>query len=184
VNRLLAPAVADLQRAHPLVALELVGDPRDLSLSRREADIALRLARPPGREAAIRTRCVGRLDYAAYGPRRRPATALPWIGYESRMDHLPQARWLSAAIHRDGNGTALAVNDAEALVQAVRAGVGKSLLPCAIADREPGLRRLDAKPILTRELWLLVHADMRQLPRIAATIDWIEAALRRAGVSA
>lgn len=65
--------------------------------------------------------------------------------------------------------------DAETLFAAVRAGLGKSLLPCAVAEREPGVRRLDrAAPVLARELWLLVHSDLRRLARVAAVIGWIE----------
>ena len=54
------------------------------------------------------------------------------------MAHLPQARWIAA------RGEAIApvqVNDAEAVLQAVRAGLGKSLLPSFAADGD----RLDAE---------------------------------------
>jgi DNA-binding transcriptional LysR family regulator len=69
------------------------------------------------------------------------------------------------------------VNDAEALLEAVLAGLGRSLLPCVIADRDSRLRRLGArggKPELSRELWLLTHSDLRRLARIEAVVNWIE----------
>jgi len=49
------------------------------------------------------------------------------------------------------------VNDAEALLEAVIAGLGRSLLPCVIADGDPRLRRIGVKrrAALSRELWLL-----------------------------
>ena len=57
----------------------------------------------------------------------------------------------------------------------MQAGLGKSLLPCAVAERELGLRQLgDAPPVLSRDLWLLVHADLRRLERVTAVIAWIE----------
>jgi hypothetical protein len=41
------------------------------------------------------------------------------------------------------------------------------------------LRRLGgAAPVLSRELWLLVHADLRRLARVAAVIGWIERAVQ------
>ncbi len=178
VNRLLVPALPRLYAAHPLLRLELVAEPRNLSLTRREADIALRLARPQGGGTAVARR-IGRLDYAVFAPRRGDPDRLPWIAYEEGMDELPQAKWIAAAARAAPGPPALLVNDAETILAAVRSGLGKSLLPCAIAEREPGLRRLgDAAPALSRELWLLVHADLRPLARIAAVIGWLEDAVQ------
>jgi DNA-binding transcriptional LysR family regulator len=179
VNRLLIPAVPRLLRDAPLLQLELIAEPRDLSLTRREADIALRLARPRG-GGSVLARRIGRLDYAAFGPRRGDAGDMPWLSYDESMSGLPQARWVAAAARVPAMQAAVKVNDAEAILQAVRAGLGKSLLPCAIAAREAGLRRL-GPAVLSREIWLLVHAELRSLPRIAAVIDWLEQTLRAAG---
>lgn len=62
---------------------------------------------------------------------------------------------------------------AEAIAKAVRAGLGKSVLPCFTADRDPGLQRLSDKVVLARELWLLTHEALRHQPRIAAVVDWL-----------
>ena len=98
---------------------------------------------------------------------------MPWITYEEGLTHLPQARWIDAAAE-DEPRAPLAVNDAEPLLQAVLAGLGKSLLPCFVADREPRLRRLcSAAPVLSREVWLLTHNDLRRQARIAAVVDWL-----------
>lgn len=70
------------------------------------------------------------------------------------------------------------MNDSDVIVHAIRAGLGRSLLPRCIGDREPGLARLgERRPVLTRELWLLVHPELRHLTRIAAVITWIEVVL-------
>jgi DNA-binding transcriptional LysR family regulator len=180
MNRLLIPAAAALHAAHPRLHLEMIAEPRDLSLSKREADIALRLARPRGL-GTVRTRRIGRIEYAVYAARKRKPDRLPWIGYEEEMTGLPQAQWLTTALRRSSLPPPLAVNDAEGLLQAVRAGIGKSLLPCIVADREPGLRRIERAPVVSRELWLLVHADLRPLARIGAVVDWLERTFRDAG---
>jgi DNA-binding transcriptional LysR family regulator len=166
-NRLLIPAVPRLVARHPRLRLELIAEPRNLSLTRREADIALRLARPESGVAL--TRRIGRLAYAVYGPRRRKADALAWITYEEGLSHLPQARWIAAQTYETAP---LLLNDAEAIVQAVRAGLGKSLLPCFVGEREPGLKRL-SRVVLARDIWLMVHRDLRAQARIAAVIDWV-----------
>jgi len=169
-NRLLVPALPALNARHPRIRLELIAEPRNLSLTRREADLALRLSRPES-GAGLLTRRLGDLDYAVYGPRGKAGDRLAWITYEEGLGHLPQARWIA---RQAGAALApLAVSDAEALVHAIRAGLGKSLLPCLIADRERGLKRL-GEAVLQRELWLLAHREQRHHGRVAAVIAWIE----------
>lgn len=173
VNRFLLPAVPSLLRAHPQLRLELIAEPRDLSLTKREADVALRLARPRKELRAVARR-VGRLDYAVYGPKRKKADRLPWITYEDSMADLPQWRWIADRLGTEDGVSPVLVNDAEAILQGVKAGLGKSLLPIAVAERESGLIRLDqGAPVLSRELWLMVHPELRDLTRVRVVMDWL-----------
>ena len=181
VGHILVPAAQALLKRHPKLQLELVADPRDLSLTRRETDLALRLARPKTGGTRVLARRVGTLRYGVYAPAScsmRDAKILPWVTYDEAMAHLPQARWIVASAARSNQRiAAVRVNDAEALLEAVLAGLGRSLLPCVIADRDSRLRRLGAKggaPALSRELWLLTHSDMRRLGRIESVVKWIE----------
>jgi len=66
VNHLLVPAAPRLLARHPELQLELVAEARDLSLTRREADLALRLARPRSGGARVTARRVGMLRYEVY----------------------------------------------------------------------------------------------------------------------
>src|SRR5690242_3613016 len=102
VNRLLIPALPALARRHTQIRLELIAEPRNLSLTRREADLALRLARPES-GAGVLARRIGYLDYGVYVPRRKAIThRLPWITYEEGQGHLPQARWIATAAKEEG----------------------------------------------------------------------------------
>jgi DNA-binding transcriptional LysR family regulator len=176
-NRLLVPALPKLHTAYPLLQIELIAESRNLHLTRREADIAVRLARPEAGAALVRR--IGQLDYAVYGPRRRAAGDLPWITYEDGLSHLPQARWIAAQAQPRGPAP-LRVNDAEAILQAVRAGLGKSLLPCFVAEAAKGLKRIGgSKAVLSREIWLVVQRELRSQARIAAVVDWLGAVVRR-----
>lgn len=181
VNRLLIPAIADLQASHPMLRLELVAEPRNLSLTKREADLALRLGRPD-KEQRVIARRIGDLPFAVYGPSGKRRRSQQWIALDDAMAHLPNAAWLRRVIQQEGAGRPLlTVNDADTLLHSIRNGLGRSLLPCAIADRDPALARLSGKaPVLTRELWLLVHPDIRHLARIRAVADWLEQAVSRA----
>jgi len=181
VNRILLPAAPALLERHPGLQLELVAEARDVSLTRREADLALRLARPKTGGTRVIARRVGALRYDVYASARhsmRAARNLPWITYDDAMNHLPQARWIAATAARDNDEVAaLHVNDSEGMLAAVIAGLGRSLLPCVVADGDTRLRKLGARhgpAALTRELWLLAHSELRTLGRIEAVVDWIE----------
>jgi DNA-binding transcriptional LysR family regulator len=181
VGHILVPAAQTLFERHPKLQLELVADPRDLSLTRRETDLALRLARPKTGGTRVLACRVGTLRYGVYASAAcsmRDVKMLPWVNYDEAMAHLPQARWMAVTAARSNQRiAAVRVNDAEALLEAVLAGLGRSLLPCVIADRDSRLRRLgprDGAPVLSRELWLLTHSDLRRLGRIEAVVNWIE----------
>lgn len=66
VNRLLVPKLARLAEAAPMVTVEFVPEARDLSLTRREADLALRLARPAAGGTRVLARRIGSLAYDGY----------------------------------------------------------------------------------------------------------------------
>jgi len=173
VNRVLIPALSRLIRQHPDLRVELIAEPRVLSLTKREADVALRLARPRDEVRAF-ARKVGELSYAVYGPPGVEPKTLPWITYEDRMSELPQAEWIGRMVLREPSLLPhVLVNDAEGLVACVQAGLGKTLLPVAIGERTPCVARIgDHQNGLTRELWLLVHPDLRKLDRVRAVIKW------------
>lgn len=182
VNRLLVPAIGELQAAHPMLQLELIAEPRNLSLTKREADLALRLARPD-KEQKVIARRLGNLPFAVYGASGRRRRGEPWIALDDTiMGHLPNAVWIKRAIREENaSPPLLTANDADALLHMIGNGLGRSLLPCAIADRDPTVVRLSGKaPVLVRELWLLVHPDIRHLARINAVTTWIEQTVTRA----
>lgn len=182
VNRILVPTVGTLLDRHPNLRIEMVSDAQDLSLTRREADMALRLARPKTGGLRVKARRVGVLHYAPYSAAthgKPAASSLPWVTYDETMAHLPQARWMAAAIKKDAGQTAnLKVSDVEAAFEAVIAGHGQSMLPCAVADRDVRLRRMPPRmghqTPTTREVWLLIHSELSKLPRSQAVADWIE----------
>lgn len=167
INRLLIPNLSGLFRRYPALRVEALADSGNLSLTKREADIALRLARPDTGTAICRR--IGALGYSVYGPAGGDPDDLPWLTYENTFLDLPQARWIA----KHGGPTRLGVGDAESLIQAVRAGLGRTVLPDFMAGEDPRLVRLSDGSVLTREIWLLVHPELRALARISVTIDWL-----------
>jgi DNA-binding transcriptional LysR family regulator len=180
-NRLLVPAIGKLLERHPALQVELIPESRDLSLLRREADLAIRLARPSSGGANVKARRIGTLQYSVYAARSysvKAAARLPWITYDDSLAHLPQAKWMTkAASGKLDDIYRLRVHDAETAMESVLAGLGKTLLPTFIGAREPRLQRLapDVRsPLPLREIWLLAHADQTDLGRIVAVVSWLE----------
>lgn len=179
-NRLFAHRFHRLAARYPSLVVELIPDSRDFSLTRREADMAVRLARPSAGGLAVKASRIGNLAYAAYVSRDLPARrvgALAWVTYEDAMSHLPHARWMErAAQDLKADRSCLRVHDADTAWEAVAAGLGKTLLPVLAADGDPRLRRVDVpgdRPLPGREVWLLAHADQAALPRVAAVSQWV-----------
>jgi DNA-binding transcriptional LysR family regulator len=175
MNRILLPALPEFLQARPQLQLHLVSEPRNLDLGNREIDIAVRFARPE-QDYRLVARRIGELPYGVFGAVGSSTEKLPWVTYEESLSALPLARWLAEAVKQEPDlGPGLIVNDSDLAMNAVRVGLGRSLMPICVGDRDEGLLRLSgAEPVLTRELWLLVRSDLKHLARIKLVIEWIE----------
>lgn len=171
VERFLIPRLTEFHHRHPGIDLEVLSDPRSLSLAKREADVAVRLARPQAGELVTR-----RLAAMTYGVYMAPGgDTSAWVGFDDSYAHLPEARWL--ARHAAGARVVLRANALLAQLAAVRAGFGKAVLPRWIAEEEGGLVAVPPPaPPPVREAWLVVHPDLKDVPRVRALIDAVVAA--------
>jgi DNA-binding transcriptional LysR family regulator len=97
-NRLLVPAIGKLLDKHPALQLELIPDSGDLSLSRREADLAIRHARPSTGGASVKARRIGTLQYSVYAARSCSVKAT------ASVDHLRRLVGPSPASQMDCQG--------------------------------------------------------------------------------
>lgn len=172
----LADRLPRLRRNLQSVEFELVASHTLANLSRREADLLIREQVPD--LASIVTRRLGRVAYAVYGtpdlaiaqPSHDALRRLPWVGFDEEHGYMPGQGWVLDLL--DGARPALRVNNWLVLREAVRAGAGLAVLPCYLGDSDPALRRIG--PILdavTADQWLLVHRDLRTLPRVRAVMD-------------
>jgi DNA-binding transcriptional LysR family regulator len=178
--RIVTPALAALQVKHPGIVVELVPDMRSLSLSKREADIALRMTHFEGHEVAARR--VGALAMGFYAsPEWEARIEKEQVRLVTVLDdqsHLPEAKWLRDAFPDAAIG--FRSNSREVQFHAALAGAGVAALARYRADAEPGLVRLHSgRPDLVRDVWLGVHVDMRHMPRVMAVTDAVVEALRK-----
>jgi DNA-binding transcriptional LysR family regulator len=174
MTSLIAPSLTSLKRSNPELRIELAGEPRPVSLSRREADIALRMFRPSQKGLVARRLAV--FHFGLYGTReyvaRTAASERNYIGYDESLEHVPQQRWIAAVA--GARPFALRTNDMAPMLAAVRSGLGLGVLAHATARSDPALVQVKTpEPPPKRELWLLFHRDLGKSPAVRAVIDHI-----------
>ena len=173
-SHFIAPHLAALHRQWPGISLVLLGETRNANLMAHEADLAIRLSRPTA--STLATRPLGDLGYGLYATPEvlaQPEAEWEFIGYDERLRHVPQQRWLDA--YAGERRVILRCSDLAAIHQAALAGLGVAALPHFLgAPAETGtlLRRLPIDgPALHREIWLAIHPDVRRSPRVRAVAD-------------
>ncbi len=174
---LLTPIFAAFRTAHPQIALEVAIANPFFTLSRRDADVAIRPSvEVPEDLIARRIASVATALYAA--PRylashsRRALAEHDWIGPDDSLSHLGSARWMGREIPPER--VAYRANSLVALQAAARAGLGVAPLPCYAGDDDPGLVRVKGTVAdMAATLWVLIHPDLRRAARIRAFVDFI-----------
>lgn len=173
--KLLAPGLARFHAAHPGVRLTFDLADANVSIAAREADVAIRLARP--RADTARVRRLGDLAFGLYAPRdAADPSRLPFAAYGEGLAHVPESRWL--ARHFADAPIGLRADRSALLGEAIAAG-HRGLLPRFVGDADPRLVRLACEaPPPSREVWLMVHPDRRGDPAVAAVVEWAADAVR------
>ena len=173
---LLAKPVAALRREHAGVEITLVGEKRLASLNRREADIAVRMSRPEDGDYAI-TR-LGDMAFHLYAAKAYlesvPEAQWTFIGYDEGMNASPQQLRLTELAA--GRPIAIRSSVLEFQAAAARLGGGVVLLPDFAVTDADGLRRIGDENALTREIWLVVHAEIRDVPAVRVVMEALKGA--------
>jgi DNA-binding transcriptional LysR family regulator len=177
----LAPLVARFCARHPLVTVDLVNDPRRFNLSRREADVAVRIGNFDQEDLVERK--VADVSYGLYasegylGRHGRPDFSMKCAGHNVvslcpspvKVVHI---EWLSAIAPLAA--VVLRTNGLQSHMATVEAGDAMAVLPRVMGDRRPELIRLEAPlPEPSQPVKIGVHADLRSTARIRSLIDFL-----------
>ena len=166
--RELAGWVRDLRQLHPGLVVRLLVSSRSLDLGRGEADLAVRFSGQP--PAELVGQHLADAGFAIHAAPTLIAAGLdldtcPWVVGAGHLLATPQGRWEAA--HVTAGRAAMHTDSSSLLVDAVRAGVGVGILPCALSD--DGLVAVGPRiEPLTLPLWLLAHRDTLRSPRVRA----------------
>ncbi len=176
LNGYLSPFVWQFLKQNPGIEFSVICTDSQLSLSRNDADLAIRFTqRPPETLVGRRLASVAFGVYTASdaaGDRFTPSKReeWDWIGVHDEMHNrilfgaaFPESRFK----HR--------VDSVAAMQSMVQSGLGVTVLPCYVADRDERLRRAEPEPLPNGklDLWILHHPDIRSVYRVRLFADFI-----------
>ncbi len=174
----LLPGLQEFRTSYPEIHLELVVSNDVFSLSKREADIAVRPTENP--DENLIGRKVGTIAQAAYIAKKLTlnvdktdtADAIDWIGPDESMSYPALDRWLE----KEGlvDRCRIRVNSVYGMLSTAKAGLGMAVLPCYLGENDEQLIRVGRQiPSLATDLWILTHPDLRRTERIRIFLDHV-----------
>jgi len=172
LHGLVAPALKALHAQHPLLGYELHAGNELASLTRRDADIAVRATKRPPPHLVGRQ--VGPIRVALFaakkGPVRRYADVeagkASWIAPDDALPEHPSVLWRKRRFPKVV--PSYRVNSILTVMELVALGLGVGVFPLFLARGRTDLLQL-TEPLddAQSDLWLLTHPESRHLRRVA-----------------
>lgn len=180
----LPQAITDFQLQHPQVNFEVVISNQTSSLSKREADIALRMFRPQQPDLVCRRLPdleIGFYAHRNYLPQAADTIGLEqlanyrFIGYDSDLSMIKQAREMGYELSRDS--FSLRCDSLIMQLALIQARAGFGITHVRLAQTMPELVRLFRQlPLPALEFWCVCHRDVQYSRRIRTAMrffsDW------------
>lgn len=174
-------------KRYPTVEVTVTTSNIEVSFTRREADVALRMTNTPPEYLVGRK--VGRVDFAVYGSKalvesKGPGAGysdFPWLAWDEQR---PDMRWFDGWLAANAPGASIVMRVDFSTIQLnelIASGIGVHFMACFQGDADPSLARIG--PVDTqysRDVWLLTLPELRTTNRIQAFMDHIEDQLRGA----
>lgn len=181
-TRFVAPHLSRFAQRYPELTLDLRCTNAIVNLARREADIALRLARP--REPDVISKQLAPIELALYANRgylevaghpadaERSLAGHAVVAFAATPPFRVENEWLDARL--DGASVVLRSDSVSSMYAATVAGLGIALLPRAVADHDGSLVRLTTETSPEpRVIWQAMHKDLRASARIRAVTEFL-----------
>ena len=175
-QNLIMPHLAEFAERYPDINLELISTYALADMSRHHADIAIRFQETPDEHLfGRRWPAFGDSVYASpdYIEKHRftgPDPTASWLGWGEKIrapEWLRSSPFPNCPIHHQ-------VPEIYAQLEAAKAGLGIGLLPCFLADPEPGLTRVHGAGIVRkRQGWVLTHPDLKTSERVRVCVRFL-----------
>jgi len=182
LHGLVAPALRSLQKAHPLLGYELHAGNELASLTRRDADIAVRATKRPPQHLVGKQ--IGPIRVALYTARKGgtrkfadvQAGLADWIAPDEALPDHPSVVWRKR--HFPKANLRYSVNSILSVLELIALGLGVGIVPMFLAEGRSDVLRL-TEPLAECEtdLWLLTHPESRHLRRVATVYSHLAQAM-------
>ena len=171
-NHLLLSVTSEFLRQHRDINLRV--KTQSLDKEHLDGDVALLATNDPmedlyGRKLATAT-------FASYASpsylkaHKGRLEEMVWLNWDDGSD---TPSWPALAPEIPDRMCRLRCDSVASLLEATRLGVGATILPCFIGEKDPGLERIMPNQVVSRrDIWLLVRADLRRVLRIRTFLDF------------
>ncbi len=171
-NHLLLSITSEFLQQHPEINLRV--RTQSLGEKRLQGDVALFATNTPRED--LFGRKLATASFASYASQSyleqhkdKPETMV-WVNWD---DGTESPTWPALAPEIPDLMCRLRIDSVSSLLEAVRLGIGATILPCFIGESDPNLARISPnQTVSSRDIWLLVHADLRKVPRIRTFLDF------------
>lgn len=178
-NHLIIPSLPALCTQYPKLRIEINTATELANMHRRDADLAIRTVQPEIGNLTIKR--LGQFSFKLYAsndyiedhPMLTDSTLEVgdhhrFIGWDQQHQYLDSARYM----HQITKGRALFISTNHLLsqVHAIKAGLGIGLIPRFMAQNTD-LICVDPTVEMIQPIWLAVHSNLRQSPRVRIVID-------------
>lgn len=178
VSETLIPTLPSFRRLHPHVRLILSSDAQIASLDAGQADLAVRLVEPTGRQNIVRR--LGDITYGLYAAADHaalPSEDWQFIGFDGGLAQTPQQAWLED--YAAGRPFSVLTGDLYGQRAAAEAGLGVALLPEGTGSFVSNLVCVSRDKPPPRSAWMVVHADLSTSSAVRAVADHIVGLFRK-----
>ena len=172
LHGLVAGALPSLRVAHPLLELEMHTGNELANLTRRDADIALRVTKKPPqhlvgkRIGPIRIALFASVDSGIQSLDDVRAQNSAWIAPDDALPEHPSVLWRKKYFPKVQ--PQYRVSSILTVSEFVAQGVGVGIVPLFLGQHRNELRQItDALDENQTELWLLTHTESRHLRRVS-----------------
>lgn len=191
VASFLMAGLIPLRDEHPKIQVQLVVGNAAHDLLRKEADVAVRMYRD--QNPSLVARKIGEIGWSLYAARTlvertgcgslpgrvdaQSLCGLPVIRFSDGLAHSAAGQWLAANTRAEDvvlSGTSVA-----SVINAVKAGLGISLIPCFTVQHDSTLVRLTSAVIARVEAFLVIPPEHRETVRVRLVMDAIAALFQR-----
>lgn len=174
-SHFLIPELSGFMEMYPHTKVEMIETYLTLDLSRREADIALRIIKKPPENLIARS--LSAISVAEYASKS-------FIESHNLAD--PMSAYRISSVYMDSGPSDYSSSQFKKLptrgyfsnfrlqTEAVKHNVGIAMLPCFAAEKEENLVRVSEKSLIEGyQIWLLRHPDTRATSRLRVFSEFI-----------